>query len=151
MDRPRHGQEDGRTVLQKAMDLKEARNIVKAMTQKTSFAFESNEELLRKAHSVNISFGNNDNGVQEKLESLKQKELSARAMFVEKNPEVNLPNNLDIEILAEDFPPLNNSPGSLKDPVSLESESWVDVASKSCVNSINKVNNDRSFLECERP
>jgi hypothetical protein len=88
--------------------------------------------------------------VQEKLESLKQKELSARAMFVEKNPEVNLPNNLDIEISAEDFP-LNNFPSSLKDHVSLKSESWVDVASKSYVNSINKINNDRSFLECERP
>lgn len=73
MDRPRRGQDDGRTVLQKAMDLKAAKSTGKGMTQKASFAFESNEVLLHKAHSINISFGNNDTGVQEKIDKLKQK------------------------------------------------------------------------------
>jgi hypothetical protein len=58
VERPRRSQEDGRTMMQKAQDLKETRNSITGMTQKTSFAFESNEDLLNKAASVNISFGN---------------------------------------------------------------------------------------------
>jgi hypothetical protein len=46
MDRPRRFPEDGRTMLQKAHDLKKAKNEGQGTFQKTSFAFESNEKLL---------------------------------------------------------------------------------------------------------
>jgi hypothetical protein len=73
-------------------------------------------------------------------------------MFEEKNPEVNLPSSLDIEILVEEFPSLpNSSTIPLKETSCLEPKSWVKIASKSCDNNSNIINNDRGILECERP
>jgi hypothetical protein len=46
MDRPRRIPEGGRTMLQNAQDLKKSRNLETGITQKTSFAFKSNEDLL---------------------------------------------------------------------------------------------------------
>lgn len=56
--RPRRGHEDGRTMLQKAQDLKATQNLEKGRPPK-SFAFESNTILLCKAQCVNINLGNN--------------------------------------------------------------------------------------------
>lgn len=52
-------------------------------------------------------------------------------MFEEKNPEVNLPSNLDISVSVEDFSPLNDSHVSLKNSINRESKSGVEVAFKS--------------------
>jgi hypothetical protein len=146
MDRPR------RTMLQKAQDLKKAKNSMRGMTQKTSFAFQSNEELLTKASSVKISFGEDNKAAHEKLLKLKDKELNDRSVFEETNPEVNLPSSLDGEVTVEDFPPLTNSSCTpLKDAGDVVLDSWAKIASKSCDSSSNLINNDRSFLECERP
>ena len=107
VDRPRRVPEDGRTVMQRAQDLKEAKNIVKGMTKKSSFAFESNEVLLEKAKSVNISFGSDAKIVHEIVNKLKNKKHDDRESFETNNPEVNLPNNLDIVQLVEDFPQIS--------------------------------------------
>jgi hypothetical protein len=152
MDRPRRVPEDGRTMLQKAQDLKKAKNSMRGMTQKTSFAFQSNEELLTKASSVKISFGEDNKAAHEKLLKLKDKELNDRSVFKETNPEVNLPSNLDVEVTVEDFPPLTNSSCTpLKDADDVVLDSWAKISSKSYDSSSNLINNDRSFLECERP
>jgi hypothetical protein len=134
--------------MQKAQDLKETRNTITGMAQETSFAFESNKALLNKAASVNISFGNDDKTVLEKLNKLKNKELHDRVSFENNNPGVNLPGNLDVEISIGDFPPLKvvcDDP--VKDGAALNPKSWVDVASKSCENNLELVKNDWRILE----
>jgi hypothetical protein len=148
VERPRRSQEEGRTVMQKAQDLKETRNTITSMTQETSFAFESNKALLNKAASVNISFGNDDKTVLEKLNKLKNKELHDRVSFENNNPEVNLRGNLDVEISVGDFPPLKGvCDDPVKDGAALNPKSWVDVASKSCENNLELVKNDWRILE----
>jgi hypothetical protein len=81
VDRPRRAPEDERTVMQKAQDLKKDRDKMQGMAKTTSFAFESNEVLLQKAKSVNISFGTDDKIVHEKLNNLKSKELGDIVIF----------------------------------------------------------------------
>lgn len=152
MDRPRRIPEDGRTMLPKAQDLKKSRNLETGITQKTSFAFKSNEDLLLNASSVNITFGNDTKMVNDKLKSLKDKELGDRTAFEENNLEVNLLGNLDIEMVVEEFPPLSKfGMVPLKDVSGVDPGSWVKVASKSCEDNSNNSSNDRNILECERP
>jgi hypothetical protein len=146
IDRLRRSLDDGRTMMQKAQHLREAKDQMKGMTQKTSFAFESNEVSLEKALSVNIAFGNEN--VHEKLDNLKKKELNDREIFERNNPEVNLLSNLDIVVSVEAFPPLSVScDGPVKDPALMDTKSWVQAAFKSGERSKNIVNNDRSILE----
>ena len=148
VDRPRRVPEDGRTIMQRAQDLKENRNTIKGMTQKTSFAFESNEVLLKKAESVNLSFGNDTKKVSEILDNLKNKEKRDRENFVNSNPEVNLPDNLDIALSVEDFPLLNGlATDPLKDRAMDNAKTWVGVASESIRNNSECVKNDRCIFE----
>jgi hypothetical protein len=108
--------------------------------------------LLSNANSVKISFGEDIIAAHEKLHKLKDKELNDRNVFEEKHPEVNLPSSLDVEINVDDFPPLTNSSCTpLKDTSDVIPDSWVKIASKSCDSSSNPINNDRCFLECEKP
>jgi hypothetical protein len=79
VDRPRRAPEDERTVMQKAQDLKKDRDKMQGMAKTTSF--ESNEVLLQKAKSVNISFGTDNKIVHEKLNNLKSKELGGIVIF----------------------------------------------------------------------
>jgi hypothetical protein len=147
--RPRRHPEDGRTVMEKAQDLKKAKNLETGTKYKSSFAFESTKNLLKKANSVNISLGTNTCLEIEKIESLKLKELNDRANFEENNPEVNLPVNLDITLSRDDFLPLNNvSAVPLKEQNELGDQSWVEIASKSCEKSKQKLSNVRSLMEC---
>lgn len=148
VDRTRRFPEDGRTMLQKAQDLKEKKDACLGKNIKTSFAFKSNSDLLQKANSVNISFGCNPDSVHSKIDSLKEKELRDRNTFEKNNPEVNLPGNLDVDVMVEDFPPLTKPLVSpLKDFASGLSQSWVEIASKSCEKPYNNSKNDRCILE----
>jgi len=152
VDRPRRVPEDGRTIMQRAQDLKEAKNTMKGMTKKTSFAFESNEVLLEKAKSVNISFGSDAIIMHEIVNKLKNKEHDDRESFETNNPEVNLPNNLDIVQLADDFPQISEVGADIiVGPDNRNPESWAKIASKSCDNISDIDINDRRILECERP
>lgn len=71
-------------------------------------------------------------------------------MFESNNPEVNLPSNLEVQILVEDFSPLGEGcDNCLKEGVDVDIMTQVDgIASKSCVNNSDIVKNDRSILEC---
>lgn len=146
MDRPRRLPEDGRTMLQKAQDLKKAKNANQGRFLKTSFAFESNESLLQKAGSINISFGDNLQIVNNKLDSPKDRELCDRSNFEEENPEVNLLGDLEVNVVAESFPPLTIDGGLPKGPVVLSPQSWVQIASKRCGDNSNSLENDRSIF-----
>jgi len=55
--RPRRVAEDGRTMLEKAQDLKRMKNLEKGNYLKNSFAYEDNAVLLSKARCVNVSLG----------------------------------------------------------------------------------------------
>jgi hypothetical protein len=100
------------------------------------------------SNDVNISLGINTCLELEKIEALKMKELADRTQFEELNPEVILPSNLDAPLEYEDFPPLNNSEVPLKDKEESLENSWVKVASKSCMVADNNLENDRSHIEC---
>lgn len=148
MDRPRRAPEDGRTMLQKAQDLIAAKNSMKGITNYTSFASKSNDELINVVNSVNISLGSNTDVVNEKISLLKLKEIGDRSGFENRNPEVNLPSNLDVDLVIDNFPPLSaGMPSPLKECSDSVTESWAAIASKSCNNS-KTLNNDRSILEC---
>ena len=91
--------------------------------------------------------GTNTCNQLEKIELLKQKELSNRKEFEESNPETTLPANLDSVLSCEDFPPLVCISDPLKDQLDGKEQSWVRVASKSCDKSPFKLRNDRSSME----
>ena len=75
--------------------------------------------------------------------------MNDRANFEKNNPEVNLPVNLDITLSHDDFPPLNNvSSVPLKEQNDVGDQSWVEIVSKSCEKSKQKLSNDRSLMEC---
>ena len=57
--RPRRSSDDGRTIMEKAQDLKKAKNLEKGNKHIASFAFESNAKLLKVSNAVNISLRNN--------------------------------------------------------------------------------------------
>lgn len=125
MDRPRRVHEDGRTMLQKAQDLKETRNSMKGTLTKTSFAFKSNDELLQTALDVNISFSGHNMNMNEKINLVKDKELQDRSCFEEQNPEVNLPSNLDVIVSVEELLPLTSSFSSPSNDTPVEQKTWV--------------------------
>jgi hypothetical protein len=146
--RPRRVPEDGRSMMEKAQDLKKAKNLEKGTYTKYSFAYEDNAALLNKASCVNISLGVDPLIVNETIDSLKSKELEERKRFEENNPEVNLPDSLESVFIDEDFPPLNSSGNTpSKENTGSSDPLWVQGASKG-KDIISKLdNNDRGFLE----
>lgn len=82
--RPRRHAEDGRTMIEKAQELKKIKNLEKGKKQISSFAFESNANLLKVTNAVNISLGINTDMEMEKVELLKLKELDDRLRFQKK-------------------------------------------------------------------
>jgi len=127
--RPRRGQEDGRTMLQKAQDLKKVKNLETGIPP-TSLAFQSNATLLHKAQCVNISFGTDTIEANKLVDQLKEKEKLRCEQFREENPEVNLPENLNLEGLDDAFPPLGVVDESDKSQQSLlVDQSWAQVVS----------------------
>jgi hypothetical protein len=151
--RPRRGPEDGKTVMQRAQELKKEKNLEKGNNYSASFAFKSNCSLNNSALSVGIELGSDNLSMNETIDGLKQKELENLRIFKENNPEVNLPANLVIEVVAEDFPPLAKSVSSpMKEIKECSSQSWVQVVSKdNGMFNLDKISNDRCILECERP
>jgi len=99
---------------------------------------------------VNISLGIDTLESEKNIENLKQKEIINIDQFEENNPEVNLPVNLDITLSRDDFPPLSSNVSSvpLKEQNELGDQSWVEIASKSCEKSKQKLSNVRSLMEC---
>jgi hypothetical protein len=65
---------------------------------------------------------------------------------VEKNPEVNLPSDLNLDSLVNDFPPLV-SEQSIPLKESDRTESWVSIVSKDRPTFETDLQNDRCILE----
>lgn len=146
--RPRRGQDDGYTMLQKAQELKQIKNLEKGNPK--SFAFESNSNLLYKAQRVNINLGSDTIGANKVIENLKKKELLTCEQFTDDNPEVNLPSNLNLEELVTNFSPLNDVVQTpMKESDTLVNQSWALVVFTGKAQQNNQtVNNDMSLLEC---
>lgn len=80
---------------------------------------------------VGIDLGIDNLSINDITDGLKQKELEKKRNFEENNPEVNLPENLGIDVVPEDFPPLVNfviSP--VMEGREKVNESWVQIAFK---------------------
>jgi hypothetical protein len=135
-------------MMEKAQDLKKAKNLEKGTYTKHSFAYENNAALLNKASCVNISLGVDSLSANETIDSPKSKELEDRKRFEENNPEVNLPDSLESVFIDEEFPPLNNNGNtSSKENTGSSDPSWVQGASKGKDINSKLDNNDRGFLE----
>jgi len=146
--------EDGKTVLQRAGELKENKNLCKGNKPTLTTAFESKESFIAKANCVNISLGANAEMINSNVDLILNKDLVGRKEFLEKNPEINLPTDLEIELDLENFPSLVSQSNTLRSsPLkevddSLEN-SWVKITSKGLKpSSSENVNNDRCNLEC---
>jgi len=113
------------------------KNLEKGTYLKNSFAYEDNVVLLSKARCVNISLGIDTLAANKNIDGLKEKELEDRKSFEDKNPEVNLPNNLDSVFVIEEFPPLtSNDATPTREKIDETDTSWVQVASKGKVSKL---------------
>jgi hypothetical protein len=103
MERPRRHPEEGKTMLQRAMELKEYQRGkgTKPILLTTS---ESSECFITKANCVNMSLGSNPEMVNNNVKLMINRDLACRKKFLEQNPEINLPTDLKIELSMEDFP-----------------------------------------------
>lgn len=133
--RPRRYHEDDKTILQRAQELKEYKNLCKGTKPTLISAFESHDSLTDKAKCVNISLGSTAELIKSNVDLFVTKDLDGRRDFVDKNPEVNLPVNLDTDLNLENFPNLENQsstllPSPLKEKGKDVENSWVKVTSK---------------------
>jgi hypothetical protein len=146
--RPRRGQDDGLTVMQRAQELQKIKKSRKGKPNK-SFAFKSNFELLLTAQCVNISLGIDTLESEKIIENLKQKEIINIDQFEENNPKVNLPGELSVEDLVAECTTVNaENQTPLKEDNDLVNQTWAQVVSTGKTQTKKpEVNNDRSFLE----
>jgi exonuclease III len=138
----------------RAQELKEYKNLCKGNKPTPINASESTESFIAKANCVNISLGTNTEMINSNVDLILTKDLMGRKEFLEKNPEINLPADLEINLDLENFPSLVSQSNTLTSaPLkevdeSLEN-SWVRITSKGLKPSSSKnVNNDRCNLEC---
>jgi hypothetical protein len=91
--------------------------------------------------------------INHNIDVLRQKELTSSNEFINKNPEINLRVDLDIELNIKDFPSLNSSAlntsrSPVKDNNNGGDSSWVKVVGMGLETSSNKnSNDDRSGME----
>lgn len=119
-------------LLQRAQELKMIQNLEKGNHHKSrSFAFESNTSLKLKAQCVDIKLGINTCDADKVIDNLKSKERMNLETYVNNNPEVILPSNLDVEdpncILS---PHSSQQCTPLKDSGVLSDRSWAQIVSE---------------------
>lgn len=154
MARPRRFPEDGKIVMQRAGELKEYKNLCRGMKPSLLIASRRNEVIIAKSNCADISLGCNDAMVVSNVDHIRNKDLTSRLEFLDKNPEINLPSDLNIDLNLADFPSLvqssdlNTSSPLKVEGVSLEN-SWVDIASKGLKPSTSQSGlDDRCNMEC---
>jgi len=115
-----------------------------------SFSLLNNSKLLEMARQVNLSMGSDKSRADVNINLMKNEETAKLSKFVECNPKITLPVNLDVSINAEEFPPLVNitkSPLLRGSSLEIGEKSWAKIVGQNLVNS--KIShNDRSLLEC---
>lgn len=91
-------------------------NRVKLVSPLFFLSLESNASLLHKANCVNINLGIDESSSCHNIDIMKEIELKNRTHFLDKNPEVSLPVNLDVGVNSELFPSLNSSSKGTDNP-----------------------------------
>ena len=108
MERPRRHVEDGRTILQKAEDYIKQKNL-KNPQQVTgiSFAHLDTLHLAKVSNAIDLSMGVGAQKMVDNIEKIKNIELEQNQKFTDANSKICLPNNLDVDLPLDKFPPLN--------------------------------------------
>jgi hypothetical protein len=96
LDRPRRCQNTGETMLQKAMNIKQKKNL--EVVKGNSFSVLQTEYLNQVAHDADIKIGCDSDDNSRLIDSLKNEEGLKYNKFVNDNPDMALHANLDIEI-----------------------------------------------------
>lgn len=141
-------------MLGRATELKEYKNLCRGKKPSILVTSESNKFCIDISRCVNISLGSNEDVINHNADLIVKKDIASRNDFIEKNPEINLPNDLNVDFNSENFPSLIdvNSPtgiAPLREEMSNGNNSWVKIASKGLKPSSSKlIPNDRSHLEC---
>ena len=104
VDRPRRNVGDNRTVSQKAIDLQKFKNL-EAPTKGlgTSFTSFNHEYLSDIADKIDLSLGKDKLTSSLIIDDMINEEKSKSKEFENKNPEVLLPANLDVDLVTEDI------------------------------------------------
>jgi hypothetical protein len=99
VERCRRRQNDGGTVMQKAMKIKRRKNL--EHQKDISFASMNVDYLNQVARDTNIRIGCNNDESARLINSLIADEKVNYDQFVDENPDIALPSNLDVEIVVE--------------------------------------------------
>lgn len=155
MPRPRRYPKDGKTVIQKAQEYKNYVNLCQGIKpcSSSSITLESNSSLIDKALCVDIKLGSNEVMINHNVALMKEKELSSRSDFIDKNHVVNLPTNVDVVSNSVSFPSLSpkmmqSGISPIKEINTVANSSWVEVLTKGLEVSDNStVSNERGSME----
>jgi hypothetical protein len=153
-------QRDGKSAIEKAQELKKAKNLDAPKGKKilgiaNSFAVLSNEVLLGKAQNAGINLGNDSDVIDMHISALKNVEIDRLEKFHDNNPDMFLPS--DISQTVEELVNSSNVAnyglhGQCDDTHTSVDDSnlepWVEVSySKSCRRKIKFKNGSSSNLE----
>lgn len=141
-------------MMQRAMELKQDKNLCKGTISSMNTTSESSDSFITRAKAVNISLGANSEMINNNVDLILNRDLAGRKEFLGKNLEINLPSDLDIDISMQNFPSLVNQTNTsisspLKEVDGVLEKSWAKETSKGLKpSSSTNVNNDRCNLEC---
>ena len=140
--------------MQRAQEYKGYINLdqgTKPSTSVSSIALESNASLIDKTNCVDIVLGLNESMINHNIDIMKEKELSGRMDFLDKNPEVGLPVNLDTVLIGNEQSNNNNVSQIVNIPLkekTSDGSSWTQVVAKGLDTSkIQSSSNERCNLE----
>jgi len=106
MPRPRRFPEDGKTVMQRAEELKEYKNLCKGTKPSMLTAFGSNKSYIDISSCVNVSLGSTEELINYNADLIRERDAVSRNDFIEKNAEINLPSDLNVDLNPKSFPSL---------------------------------------------
>jgi hypothetical protein len=99
VERQRRTKNNGGTMLEKAMNLKQRKNL--ESVKGNSFSVLQFESLNQIVVDVNLKIGSDNNESNRIIGNLVESEKLTHGNFVSENPETNLPSNLDVEMVMD--------------------------------------------------
>ena len=148
-DRPRRHVEDGRTTLQKAMELKAIQNLEAGHQKNPGISFNvlDSSYLHDISSKVNVTLGNNRQTAFQNIDVLKTVEKDKCSAFIDANPETVLPSNLDLS-QSEVHSNAKCMPSVHDTEQNSPKETWSRIVQKGLKPSLQKnVSNERCILE----
>ena len=117
VERERRYKNDGKTVMQRAMSLKQQKNLENMPFKGNSFAAINNDFLKKMSNDVNICIGSDTMDNTRVINNLKVTEMEKVDRFTVENPKVLLPANLDIfHVDVQSTHIVTNDEGELSTP-----------------------------------